>query len=660
MTRHAIIVCVILGELLMTSAASAQTSYTLLGGTFQSSMSPTRHAVTAQGDIAAIAVTSGAQIVPEVLDDLEAGRLNAADAALSLAFGQIVASGGSWVSLSGIMTATVYDPQTGQVRVLDAGYRVPMAEPSPGRVPPQREQSGRGVLVPGFPAGTHALHDRFGRATWQRILQPAQRLATEGVTVSDNLAELIEFRATTIENSAEMAAIFAPNGQRLVAGDLLLQPALATLLRDIEATGPGGLMTGKWAQYYAAAVKAAGGRIAAADLADNEPEWGTPDAVGLAGQTVHLQTGQLGGACLADALSQLDATNVMQARDIEATKQLMRVSHRCYVMAQTQPHTPPAVATDQTIPLAERLTGRPPPMANSDVIAVVDRDGMVVVLAHSINTTAWGELGRFVQGVALPDSASFQQRLLAPLGPGDRVPHALVTLIATQDQRPVLAAGAIGGSVSEAILQTSYAVLAKGQSLAEGTSAPQFLRAIWPSVGGFQVITLFGLTAVLVAGTLAAMALPSLLFWPLFVAFFVIFAQGIGIVLGGMVGCRGCIGAVDWPRVVRAIGLLAVALAIVAVFSTSLGLWRSGILLTCSVAASLLPLILRGSLVTLNLALPGTYSEAQQGELARNGLVLREILRDPPFGYVAGIELKSGQLRAAVSPTSLDGVADAR
>ena len=58
---------------------------------------------------------------------------------------------------------------------------------------------------------------------------------------------------------------------------------------------------------------------------------------------------------------------------------------------------------------------------HSDTLVVFDRHGNVAAFVHSINTVTWGSTGIFVEGISIPDSASFQQEKIARVGRGVRV-----------------------------------------------------------------------------------------------------------------------------------------------------------------------------------------------------------------------------------------------
>src|SRR5215831_391769 len=106
---------------------------------------------------------------------------NAADAALTTSLAQIALTGGAAISYAGIMTAVYYDAASNNVYTLNAAYNTVKDETDPLTIPSIGEHSGRTALVPGFMAGVQALHDRFGKAPFPALFEPAIWIAGHGV-----------------------------------------------------------------------------------------------------------------------------------------------------------------------------------------------------------------------------------------------------------------------------------------------------------------------------------------------------------------------------------------------------------------------------------------------------------------------------------------------
>src|SRR5947199_1339854 len=79
--------------------------------------------------------------------------------------------------------------------------------------------------VPGLPAGLEALSREHGRLSWPRLVQPAVRLAREGVDFPPAHAACLAMLAPVMTMN-EGAGIYAPGGELLQGGDRLEQPGL--------------------------------------------------------------------------------------------------------------------------------------------------------------------------------------------------------------------------------------------------------------------------------------------------------------------------------------------------------------------------------------------------------------------------------------------------
>lgn len=155
---------------------------------------------------------------------------SAVDAALVTASAQIGWSLGSWVSYAGLFSLVHYEAATGEVTTLSAGFGTFAEETDPGGIPGAPEPSGRTALVPGFVAGAHAAHERFGRLPWDRLWSPARHLAEHGVPVAKSISRFFGLRAETLGRTAEARAAFAPRGRFPRAGEVF-DPALLEAVR---------------------------------------------------------------------------------------------------------------------------------------------------------------------------------------------------------------------------------------------------------------------------------------------------------------------------------------------------------------------------------------------------------------------------------------------
>jgi gamma-glutamyltranspeptidase/glutathione hydrolase len=122
----------------------------------------------------------------------------------------------------------------------------------------------------------------------------------------------------------------------------------------------------------------------------------------------------------------------------------------------------------------------PPAPPHTDAIVAVDEAGNVAAVVHTINTVLWGSTGIFVNGVSVPDSASFQQRAIASLPPGSRLPATVHPGIALKGNDVALAFASTGAGSSTRSIAALLSVLGKGMTPQQAIDAP--------ALGSFEIM----------------------------------------------------------------------------------------------------------------------------------------------------------------------------
>ncbi|HEY5790388.1 MAG TPA: gamma-glutamyltransferase [Gammaproteobacteria bacterium] len=122
--------------------------------------------------------------------------------------------------------------------------------------------------IPGVPAALDHLARHYGRLPLARSLEPAIRLARDGVAVDAHYGRLASFRLVALQAADDAAEIFLDRDQAPAAGWVLKQPELARTLERLAAEGRDGFYRGPVAAALVDGVRAAGGIWDAADLAD--------------------------------------------------------------------------------------------------------------------------------------------------------------------------------------------------------------------------------------------------------------------------------------------------------------------------------------------------------------------------------------------------------
>lgn len=460
----------------------------------------------ARGERQAIAATTGAAAIRAGQEALRQGG-TAADAALTTALTQIVLSAGAWNSYAGIFTLVYYEAESGEIYTLDAGYNIPLGEDDPASIPGRPTPSGRTALVPGFMAGVEAAHRRFGKLPFSTIFEPAIYFAEVGVRLDPALASFVYARRDVLLRRPESSRIFGrPEGGVLRTGERLYQTELAATLREVADNGSAYMYTGPWGQAFVKAVRDEGGRISMTDMEQYEVIWSDPLCTEYRGYEVcGPGTGFPGSVHLLEALNVIEFAFperpahysesgealywLIQAARLGPLLSYSSASHLEYHVPGFQGRPEDRISKTQAKRLWKKLRvpgwiqafqGLPLPRnAHSDGIVVMDADGNVAALTHSINTTLWGDTGIFVGGVSIPDSAAFQQQRLEKRWPGARVPHEMNPVIVLRDGRPVLASSSVGGGLHEASLQALHNVLDHGMNPKEAAEAPAFMSWVF-------------------------------------------------------------------------------------------------------------------------------------------------------------------------------------
>lgn len=126
------------------------------------------------------------------------------------------------------------------------------------------------VTVPGAVAGfDHALR-RYGRRSLGEVLQPAIRLAEEGIAANWFCTLMIASEMAILRRDPVAAAVFLPDGVPLQPGARLRIPGLAATLRRLAQSGAEGFYRGDLGRDIVAELQAQGSRIDMDDLARYE------------------------------------------------------------------------------------------------------------------------------------------------------------------------------------------------------------------------------------------------------------------------------------------------------------------------------------------------------------------------------------------------------
>src|SRR5207302_437336 len=120
---------------------------------------------------------------------------------------------------------------------------------------------GASCAVPGSVAGLEEAHTAFGTLPWAELFAPAIELARGGVELTRPQAYLHAILDLILRHSDESRAIYELNGERLGAGDRLVQRDLAGTLELLAERGARELYRGELGRKLVEHMRATGGCI---------------------------------------------------------------------------------------------------------------------------------------------------------------------------------------------------------------------------------------------------------------------------------------------------------------------------------------------------------------------------------------------------------------
>jgi gamma-glutamyltranspeptidase / glutathione hydrolase len=318
----------------------------------------------------------------------------------------------------------------------------------------------------GMAAGVCEASTRFGRVPLADLVAPAARLARDGVEMNDPQAYVIEILAGIVTSTPESAALFAPDGRVVRAGDVVRQPELADALERLGTEGPTPFYTGDIAAAIVEWLAERGGIVSAADLAGYGVVDREPIRASYRGREVVTNPPpSAGGILIAHALALLGASD--GAPDVAQVVETME---------RTQAERTPAFLEGLDDPsFVQRFLARRSPLGSTTHVAVLDHDGW----ACSVTSSNGSCSGVVVPGTGVHLNNMLGEQDLNPLGfhrhpPGRRMPSMMSPTAVLREGTPELVLGSAGSNrIRSAILQTIVRVIDDGMPAGDAVQAPR-------------------------------------------------------------------------------------------------------------------------------------------------------------------------------------------
>ncbi|HVY58907.1 MAG TPA: gamma-glutamyltransferase [Xanthobacteraceae bacterium] len=379
--------------------------------------------------------------------------------------------------------------------------------------PHKSRDTGLAVGVPGTVAGLALAHERYGsgRLTLAELIEPAIRLARDGVAVEDDLLDSLLLAQPRLARWPSSAQIFFPSGQAPHESERLRQPELAASLDAIARGGPTAFYHGAIAEKIAAAVRAAGGLMTSEDLANYKAVVRTPVHGTYRGYDIlSMPPPSSGGIHLVEMLNILEGFPLgkLGARSPEALHLMIEAMKLAY--ADRAQYLGDADVVDVPVDrlisksyAAKLRAGIDPEHArpsaeirggsalreggNTTHFSVVDRFGNAVANTTSLNfnyglgLVADGtgillnnELDDFSAKPGAPNAFGLVGGSANAPGPGKRPLSSMTPTIVLRNGKPFLVTGAPGGSrIITTVLQVIVNVIDFDEPVAQAVAAPR-------------------------------------------------------------------------------------------------------------------------------------------------------------------------------------------
>ncbi|WP_040604919.1 gamma-glutamyltransferase [Sagittula stellata] len=323
------------------------------------------------------------------------------------------------------------------------------------------------VTLPGAIDGWFKLHARYGRLDMERLLRPAIALARDGYPVHARVAWDWRQSEQLLASREASRAVFMPGGACPAVGDVHRQEALAQTLERVAKQGPAAFYTGEIAAAMLRTLRANGGVHCEDDFAAVSGDFVDPISTEYRGRRVHQVPPNNQGMTALVMLNllsgfDLSAMPMMSADRMHLEIEVARLAFAVRNRHITDPHALQARPEDllseaYTSELRSRINMEramrdpgPVEVRKSDTVymTVVDKDMNAVSFINSI-------FHGFGSGLLCPETGVlFQNRghsfSLDPdhpnvLAPSKRPMHTIMPGMVTEDGKPVLSFGVMGG-----------------------------------------------------------------------------------------------------------------------------------------------------------------------------------------------------------------------
>jgi len=366
----------------------------------------------------------------------------------------------------------------------------------------------RSVGVPGTVAGLYLAWTEHGKLPWERLIQPATKLAREGFPISKTLADALEGALPSFRKYPASLAQFSNSGKPLKEGDLLVQADLANTLERIAADGPVDFYSGKTAKLLLNEIKLGKGLIDARDLKAYKPMKRVPVTGSYRGfEVIGAPPPSSGGVAIIESLNVLEGYDLGSmawdsAPFVHVVAETLRRAFADRAKFLGDPDLVKDMPLDRLLSkeYADRLRQSISLKSSADKflwpiegtetthISVVDRNGNAASLTYTLEQSFGShivvrgagfllnnEMDDFNAAPGLTDARGFIGTAPNLAKPGKRMLSSMSPTILTKDGKPWLITGSPGGrTIISTVLLTILAAVDFGKNAQECADAGRF------------------------------------------------------------------------------------------------------------------------------------------------------------------------------------------
>lgn len=426
----------------------------------------------------------------------------------------------------------VYRLANGETGSLDYREKAPLAAhrdmylDDEGEIIPGKSSVGIfSVGVPGTVAGIVAAHEKFGKLSWEQIVQPAIDVARNGYALTENATRTLNFfQKAFAENNTFRLPFTADSVWQ--QGDTVYQPELALTLERIRDEGKAGFYEGQTAALIVAEMEKHGGLMTLEDLKKYEARWRAPVEFTYRGyQITSMAPPSSGGICLAQLMEMTENFNLRELgyHTPESVQVMVEAERRAYADRAQYLGDPDFVEIPVDSLLADEYLRKRmesfsfdragksseiqsgafalyPESTETTHYSIVDGEGNAVSVTTTLNSYFGSkvmvegagfflnnEMDDFSAKPGVPNQFGLVGYEANSIAPQKRMLSSMTPTLVSKDGQLFMVVGTPGGStIITSVYQTLLNVIDFEMGMQEAVNAPRFHHQWLPDVVRFE------------------------------------------------------------------------------------------------------------------------------------------------------------------------------